>query len=227
MQGTIRPTTTTTTYATPDAIQAGVAIEVKPIDLLTVFEGMTHIAWAARIARGIGGSNGLVPGGQEVADLISAAHLTLVRLRLAFRPGLVPPGGSADGLFRGWLHKSVRRDVLQELKRLRCHGFPLYRADRYTCLPLPLIIDAGREECPLPDTRRTPDPDAPLDLAELIGRAGLSARQAAALRASRYGADDAGALAREGGVVGRVSGARSASEALERVRQTVADSPCG
>lgn len=92
------------------------------IDLERIFEGLTHIAWAERIAVSIARNHGFRADTDETAEILSESRLILVVCRAKFRPDRVPPGGNPDGLFRGWSHMALRRDLAVAARRLRTGG---------------------------------------------------------------------------------------------------------
>lgn len=92
----------------------------------------THLQWAARVARGVARYCGFRRGSQERAEVEATAAYHLVRKARLFRAELVPPGGDADMLFRGWVHASIRAECLREARRLRGGGtFRSPRAGRH------------------------------------------------------------------------------------------------
>lgn len=88
---------------------------------------LTHLDWAASVARAIGRTVGFKSPSQEEDELVQIAHTLLLRRAIgdgckAFDVGRVPPGGSADGLFRGWVHKSIHFECIRAVRRLRGGG---------------------------------------------------------------------------------------------------------
>lgn len=82
----------------------------------------SHREWAEHIARLIARVEGFGTRSQQADDLAAVAVLVLVRIAPRFDPTRVPPGGSADGLFRGWAHATVRKECQREAIRLRNGG---------------------------------------------------------------------------------------------------------
>jgi RNA polymerase sigma factor (sigma-70 family) len=78
--------------------------------------------WAKGAARGIRKHYRFHGGSQEEKELEAVAYLALVRCSEAFRPSLVPDGGDAEGLFRGWCHPFIRGECQREARRLRNGG---------------------------------------------------------------------------------------------------------
>jgi hypothetical protein len=132
---------------------------------------LTHLEWAAGVAGAIAYGMGL-QGEHEVAELVSVAHMILWRRVVGdecnpFDPSQVPAGGSADGQFRGWVHRSIQGECIREARRIRAGGTKNPNKS-VRCLALPSFVnEAGEEEVALPDGREViTEPAAAVAVAE-------------------------------------------------------------
>jgi hypothetical protein len=138
------------------------------IDVLKSFEGQTHIEWATEKAAAEAHKRGFRSGTHEEAELIAAALLILCKRATTFQPDRVPEGGSADGLFRGWVARSLKFELWKTTLRLRCggayHSIPDEKEKqgiRATGLPTH-VNELGEEEVWVEDYREEPSEIEPV-----------------------------------------------------------------
>jgi hypothetical protein len=81
-----------------------------------------HMTWARGIARAIARLYQFQPGGEESAELVAVAFLTLVARAKVFDARRVPPGGDVAAAFRGYCHREIQSECRREGKRLRAGG---------------------------------------------------------------------------------------------------------
>jgi hypothetical protein len=172
---------------------------------------LTHLEWAAGVAGAIAYGMGL-QGEHEVAELVSVAHMILWRRVVGdecnpFDPSQVPAGGSADGQFRGWVHRSIQGECIREARRIRAGGTKNPNKS-VRCLALPSFVnEAGEEEVAL---RRRPRGDR---------RAGGSGRDAEPAARREAGRVLAGVSVREPRQVADARAARVRPVRLAAVRR--------
>lgn len=131
-----------------------------------------HVDWAKKVAASISRDQRFPAGSQEEEELKAVAVLTLFRRAPDFDPARVPPGGNAEALFRGWLHRCIVGACVREARRLRTGGTMHSANTRASASirvgPLPVHDAEGFEEIAIEDQRETPEPDEPAEEPEPV-----------------------------------------------------------
>lgn len=139
-----------------------------------------HLDWARGIAQGVAVDYGI---GWDQEELEQVACLAVVERAKRFDWSRVPAGGDADGLFRGWVSRHVRKECQRAAQRLLNGGTyhtcrrPEEAAEAFLELPddeVPGVLEFEERRRAL-EARR--EPGVPLPLSEdgtfRLHRAGL------------------------------------------------------
>ena len=144
--------------------------------------------WLHGKARGIAGFLGFERGSQEEAELSQVAAVELVQCVANFDPAMVPPGGSAVGLLRGYATQFIRPELIREAKRIRNGGTyhsrdeSMYPPVKVEGLPVRQSED-GLTEVAIVDYRGEEPEDRPaIDLTRLLAALSPVERKVITLR---------------------------------------------
>lgn len=112
--------------------------------------GLTHLDWAAGIARRRARRYRVRPGSAEEDLVVAEAQTRLIELALRFRPGLVPAGGEPGGQFRGWACREVLTAATRECRRLWNAGtFKAVSEARLARRPPVKVVSLSRLKAPV------------------------------------------------------------------------------
>lgn len=149
---------------------------------------LSHVDWAAGVALGIAADNKWSAGSEQANDLVSEAHLTLVKRAASFDTARVPDGTDPDHFFRGYAHRSIAWACADEAKRITGGGTfnDPPEGVTVTVTPLPARLTSGEgEDADEFGEEPTPALDAAEELTALMRTAGLTMSEDAVIRALR------------------------------------------